>query len=135
MNLKSDYLLSTTYVISLLTPAPLLVERRGCRVGKLPGISDDFLRQLQSGSGVQCANFVLGKSHPNPVPSEGRGDPLVGDAGATRSGSWPMGRSEKNRRLLSFQEQESTLNERRDRKADCFVIKGSDLGQCGQFAE
>jgi hypothetical protein len=28
MNLKSDYLLSTTYVISLLTPAPLLVERR-----------------------------------------------------------------------------------------------------------
>ena len=85
MNLKRY--LSTTDVASLLTPAAdplaparsaltglrrrripfaafpssdsLLVERRGRRVGILPGISDDPLRQLHSGSGVRCAKLIF----------------------------------------------------------------------------
>ena len=56
------------------SPLPLSsLSGEGCRVGKLPGIFDDFLRQLQSGSGVQRANFVSGKSHPHPLPSAGEG--------------------------------------------------------------
>jgi hypothetical protein len=58
-------LILTTCAISPLTPAPLLVERRGRRVGMFQRISDVLTQAiLNQVSVVQCVNFFGEFSHP-----------------------------------------------------------------------
>jgi len=62
MNLK--YLLSATDVLSLLTPAPLLVERRGRRVGIFPVFPMSSRKHTSLGFKAPMGEFCFGEFSP-----------------------------------------------------------------------